>query len=193
MEKPLDAFNNFTPAGNTLEKLARPILEVQAAIATTTEKRNEGSMTLTIRTLFAALLCCVFLAASVEANVPTPKPNTDSVRQALNTKLVPGMLIGNLRIDGNRANINGISPTNAKVSQFLRNLTLSPNFARVDLVSVEQKGGAMHFVIMADVQCSAAGSTSDENLCAKPVSKSGTVFKCSQGGKTVFQDRPCTK
>ena len=150
-------------------------------------------MTLTIRTLIAALLCSIFLAAYVQANVPTPKPNTDSVRQTLNAKLVPGMLIGNLRIDGNRANINGISPTNAKVSQFLRNLTLSPNFARVDLVSVEQKGGSMHFVIMADVKCPATGSTSDDNLCAKPVSKSGTVFKCSLGGKTVFQDRPCSK
>ena len=193
MEKPLDAFTNFNPAGNNLEELARPILEVQAAIATTTEKRNEGTMTLTIRTLFAALLCSIFLAAYVQANVPTPKPNTDSVRQALNAKLVPGMLIGNLRIDGNRTNINGISPTNAKVSQFLRNLTESQNFTRVELVSVAQKGGAMHFVIMADVKCPATGSTGDDNLCAKPVSKSGTVFKCSQGGKTVFQDRPCTK
>ena len=150
-------------------------------------------MTQSIRTLFAALLCSFFLAGYVHADVPTPKPHTDSVRQALNAKLVPGMLIGNLRIDGNRVNINGISPTNAKVSQFLRNLTQSSNFTRVDLVSVEQKGGAMHFVIMADVQCSAAGSSSDENLCAKPVSKSGTVFKCNMGGKTVFQDRPCTK
>jgi len=150
-------------------------------------------MTLTIRTLIAALLCGIFLAASVEANLPTPRPNTDSVRQALNAKLVPGMLIGNLGIDGSRANINGISPTNAKVSQFLRNLTESPNFTRVELVSVAQKGGAMHFVISADIRCPAQGSTSDENLCAKPVSKTGTVFKCSQGGKTVFQDRPCTK
>ena len=152
-------------------------------------------MTHNIRILFAALLCSIFLVGYAHANTPAPaaKPNTDSVRQALNAKLVPGMLIGNLRIDGTRANINGISPTNAKVSQFLRNLTQSPGFTRVDLVSIEQKNGAMHFVIMADIQCSAAGNTSDENLCAKPSSKSGTVFKCSQGGKTVFQDRPCTK
>jgi len=35
MRKPMDAFTNSNPAGNTLEKLARPVLEIQVAIATT--------------------------------------------------------------------------------------------------------------------------------------------------------------
>ena len=146
-----------------------------------------------LRTLLAAMLCSFFLIGYVHASPQTPIPNTDSVRQALNAKLLPGMLIGNLKLDGNRANIKGTSPTNASISQFLRNITQAQNFTRVDLVSVEQKGGVMHFVIMADIKCPASASTTDENLCAKPVSKSGIVFKCTQGGKTVFQDRPCTK
>ena len=59
-------------------------------------------MTHNIRICFAALLCSILLVGYAHANTPAPaaKPNTDSVRQALNAKLVPGMLIGNLRIDG---------------------------------------------------------------------------------------------
>lgn len=144
----------------------------------------------------AAWLCCLFLAGHVHANVQkadAPRPDTDSVRQALNTKLVAGMVIGNLKISGTRANITGTSPSNANVSQFLRNITQSSGFTRVELVSIAQQGGAMHFLITADIQCPVQGSAGGENLCAKPVTNSGTVFKCSVGGKTVFQDRPCTK
>jgi len=144
-----------------------------------------------LRFLLAAVLSSILLVGHVYAE--TAKPQIDSVRQALNTKLIPGMLISNLKLDGIRANINGTSPTNANISQFLRNLTQSPNFARVELVSLQQKGSTMHFVMTADIQCPSQGSTNIDNLCAKPVAKTGTVFKCSEAGKTVFQDRPCAK
>lgn len=100
------------------------------------------------------------------------------------------MRITTLKLDDKRANINGVSPNNALVSQFLRTLTNSPGYTKVELVSIEQKNNAIQFHIIADVQCA---STGGENLCDKSAIKSSVVFKCTQGGKTVFQDRPCVK
>ena len=128
------------------------------------------------------------------ASAESPKPVTTSVRQSLEAKLLSGMRITTLKLDDKRANINGVSPSNALVSQYLRALSLSPNYTKVELVSLEQKNNAMHFYIIADVQCPAAGSnTNRENLCDKSAVESASIFKCTEGGKTVFQDRPCAQ
>lgn len=128
------------------------------------------------------------------ASAESPKPVTASVRQSLDAKLPSGMRITTLKLDDKRANINGVSPSNALISQFLRALTYSRNFTKVELVSVEQKDSAMHFYIIADVKCPTAGSNANsENLCDKPAVESASVFQCTEGGKTVFQDRPCAK
>lgn len=147
-----------------------------------------NSATVTFRALSFVLTSLLLLAGS--ANADTPKPVTANVRQSLDTKLQSGIRITTLKLDDKRANINGVSPSNTLVSQFLRTLTNSPSYTKVELVSIEQKNNSIHFHIVADVQCTNTGS---ENLCDKSAIKPATVFKCSQNGKTVFQDRPCAK
>lgn len=149
-----------------------------------------NSTTGTLRALPFVLSSLLFLTGA--ASVDSPKPITANVKQSLEAKLSSGMYITTLKLDNKRANINGVSPSNALVSQFLRNLTNSPSYTKVELVSLEQKNNAMHFYIVADVQCPTAGNNAgNENLCDKSAIKPGTVFKCTVGGKTVFQDRPC--
>lgn len=147
-----------------------------------------------------AKLCAFAFAVSLAifsgdtASAEMPKPVTTSVRQSLEAKLLSGMRITTLKLDDKRVNINGVSPSNALISQFLRALTYSPNYTKVELVRIEQKDNAMHFYIIADVQCATAGSNANsENLCAKSAVESASVFKCTEGGKTVFQDRPCAQ
>lgn len=145
-----------------------------------------------LRTL--AIVFCGILFLTGAANVDTPKPVTANVKQSLEAKLLSGMRITTLSLDDKRANINGVSPSNALISQFLRALTNSPNYTKVELVSLEQKNNVMHFYIIADVQCpTTGGNSSGENLCDKSAVKPASVFKCNVGGKTVFQDRPCAK
>ncbi len=144
------------------------------------------------RTLAFAFFGILFMTGA--ANIDAPKPVTENVKQSLEAKLLSGMRITTLKLDDKRANINGVSPSNALISQFLRALTYSPNYTKVELVSLEQKNNVMHFYIIADVQCpTTGGNTSGENLCDKSAVKPASVFKCSVGGKTVFQDRPCAK
>lgn len=146
----------------------------------------------TLRTLALAFFGILFLTGA--ANADATKPVTANVKQSLEAKLLSGMRITTLKLEGKRVNINGVSPSNALISQFLRTLTYSPNYTKVELVSLEQKNNAMHFYIIADVQClTAGGNTSTENLCDKSAVKPASVFKCTVGGKTVFQDRPCAK
>lgn len=146
----------------------------------------------TLRTLAFVFFGILFLTGA--SNVDAPKPVTTNVRQSLEAKLLSGMRITTLTLDNKRANINGVSPSNALVSQFLRTLTSSPNYTKVELVSLEQKNNTMHFYIIADVQClTAGGNTSAENLCDQSAVKPASVFKCTVGGKTVFQDRLCAK
>ncbi len=146
----------------------------------------------TLRSLAFAFFGILFMTGA--ANMDASKPVTASVKQSLEAKLPSGMRITTLKLDDKRANINGVSPSNALISQFLRALTYSPNYTKVELVSLEQKDNAMHFYIIADVQCSPpGGNASTENLCDKSAVRPASVFKCSVGGKTVFQDRPCTK
>lgn len=151
-----------------------------------------NSTTGKFRVLTFALTCILFLGAA--ANVDTAKPVTANVRQSLDAKLLSGMRITTLKLEDKRANINGVSPSNALVSQYLRKLTMSPNYAKVELVSIEQKNNMIEFYIIADVQCPGAnGNANGENLCDKSAVKPASVFKCTQNGKTVFQDRPCAK
>ncbi|MGH8106118.1 MAG: PilN domain-containing protein [Arenimonas sp.] len=147
-----------------------------------------NSATGTLRVLPFALTCILFLGGA--ASVDTAKPVTENVKQSLEAKLASGVRITTLKLDDKRANINGVSPSNALVSQFLRTLTNSPNYTKVELVSIEQKNNAINFYIIADVQCPNAGG---EKLCDKSAIKASSVFKCTQDGKTVFQDRPCVK
>jgi len=144
-----------------------------------------------LRTLGFALSIVFF--SGYAASADSPKPIAAVVRQSLDAKLSSGMRITTLKLDDKRANINGVSPSNALVSQFLRNLTNSPSYTKVELVSIEQQNNAINFHIIADVQCPAAGSANGENLCDKSAVKTSSVFKCTEGGKTVFQDRPCAK
>lgn len=146
----------------------------------------------TLRTLSFVLSCllCTTGAASADA----PKPVAANVKQSLEAKLLSGMRITTLKLDDKRANINGVSPSNALVSQFLRNLDNSLSYTKVELVSIEQRDNAIQFHIVADVQCPSTGSnTNSENLCNKLAIKPTSVFKCTQNGKAVFQDRPCVK
>lgn len=126
------------------------------------------------------------------ANGDTAKPVAANVKSSLEAKLQSGMRITTMKLDNKRININGTSPTNALVSQFLRQLVNSPSYTKVELVSVAQQNNTMLFHIIADVQCPNTGSnTGGENLCDKSLVKPSSIFKCTQGGKTVFQDRPC--
>lgn len=147
-----------------------------------------NSATGTLRALPFVFCCLLFSGAAASAD--TPKPVTANVKQSLEAKLVSGMRITTLKLDDKRANINGVSPSNALVSQFLRTLTNSADYTKVELVSIEQKNNAIQFHIIADVQCA---NTGGENLCDRSAIKPAKVFKCTQDGKTVFQDRPCVK
>jgi hypothetical protein len=141
-----------------------------------------------------ALAISLALLSGASASAESAKPVTASVKQSLEAKLLSGMRITTLKIDDKRADIKGVSPSNALVSEFLRNLTNSPSYTKVELVSIEQKNDNVSFQIVSNVQCPIAGSTTTgEKLCDKSAVKPSSVFKCTVGGKTVFQDRPCTK
>jgi hypothetical protein len=142
--------------------------------------------------LLCILLTSGFLFLTAPANADTPKPIAASVKSSLDAKLQSGMRITTMKLDNKRININGTSPTNALVSQFLRNLVNSPSYTKVELVSIAQQNNTMQFHIVADVQCpNTGGKASGENLCDASSVKPASIFKCTQGGKTIFQDRPC--
>ncbi len=145
-----------------------------------------------LRTLSFVLSCLLFTTGA--ASIDAPKPVAANVKQSLEAKLLSGMHITTLKLDDKLANINGVSPSNALVSQFLRNLANSPSYTKVELVSIERRNNAIEFHIVAAVQCPSSGNnTYIENLCDKSAINHTSVFKCTQNGKTVFQDRPCVK
>jgi len=143
-----------------------------------------------LRALLIASLCSMSFAG--QANADVSKPIVASVKQSLESKLATGMRIDTVKLDDKRANINGTAPSNAAISQFLRKVTESTSYTRVELVSLNQENTLIHFNIIADVKCPAAvNGNPGENLCIAPLVKTGSVFKCTQNGQTVFQDKPC--
>lgn len=139
----------------------------------------------------AGLLACGVAFAQGGTAAAPPKPyDPGKVYNALQPMLPPGVAILDTRVEDGRAIVAGTSPTNALVSQFMRNLDSAAEFRAPELRQIRMDGGRMHYDIAVTIDCAAGGKLGGGVLCAKPA-KAGSMHRCRVNGVLTFQGTPC--
>jgi hypothetical protein len=131
--------------------------------------------------------------AIAQASAPSTPPKTyapDKVYNALQPMLPSGVAILDTRVEDGRAIVAGSSPTNALVSQFMRNLDSAAEFRAPELREIRMEGGRMRYDIAVTIDCAAGGKLGGGVLCAKPA-KAGSMHRCRVNGVLTFQGTPC--
>ena len=89
-----------------------------------------------------------------------------------------------------RSVVTGTAASNTDVSNFMRKIDSVMVFTKLELESIEQKGGRIHYVLSAELHCPVDASPS-KNPCEPTAAKAQSVYKCEVNGSTVFQSKPC--
>lgn len=141
--------------------------------------------------LWAGVVACGVASAQGGGTAPAPASHDpDKVYNALQPMLPPGVSILDTRVEGGRAIVAGTSPSNALVSQFMRNLDSAAEFRAPELREVRMEGGRMRYDLAVTIDCAAGGKLGGGVLCAKPA-KAGSMHRCRVDGVLTFQGTPC--
>ena len=130
---------------------------------------------------------CLASRASAEE-----QPSPVAVRHALESLLPGGVILKEVKTNGQRASVNAASQNQQQVSDFMRRVVASSVFHGVDLVTMEKSGsGSTTFTLSMEVHCPRPGEHVTNNPCDASVPAQPTVYKCTVGGATSYQSTPC--
>lgn len=141
------------------------------------------------RAISAGLLALALAAPAQAADQPVTEAE---VRSALVPLLPAGVRLHEVGFDGERVVAKGISATVQPVSQLLRNIERSANFAQPELRTIAVRADRAHdFEVALQVTCDSTAGGPCLIAEARTGAQAGTVFKCKVDGALRFQDRPC--
>lgn len=128
---------------------------------------------------------------SALGSVHAQSPQHEAVQAALRALLPPEAVVDTVTIDGQRVRASGSSPSNAKVSQFMRSIEESADFEAVELEQISQSGNRMHYELNAKLMCNGSSGPGHPNLCDVRSAKPAAINKCEVKGRTIYQQAPC--
>lgn len=145
-----------------------------------------------VRSVFRAprIMALAFLVAATSVAAQTPIA-PDKAYSMLSGMATPGVAIGKVLIEGDRAIVSGTAQSNSQVSSFMRAIDASADLDKVELRSISAGGSGVTFELTVQVACQHGLARSGPQLCARPAGKTGGVHKCRVDGTVTFQATPC--
>ena len=116
--------------------------------------------------------------------------DTTKVKKVLLPLLPASVQIDSVTLREARSVVSGTAASNTDVSNFMRKIDSATVFTKLELESIEQKDGRIHYVLSAELHCP-AGASAAKNPCEPSATKTQSVYKCEVNGSTVFQSKPC--
>ena len=139
----------------------------------------------------AALVALALTQARAQDTAkPAPTASTQSVSQAMRALTPSGVVVGEVRKEGEAFVFAGTSVTNQVLSDFMRKATQAPGATNVELRLVEMQGNQYRYEISLKVDCAVPGARKAGAVCAAP-GKAQSVYKCRINGTLTFQAAPC--
>ena len=116
--------------------------------------------------------------------------DTTKVKKVLLPLLPASVQIDAVKLREPRSVVSGTAASNTDVSNFMRKIDSTMVFTKLELESIEQKDGRIHYVLSAELHCPDNASAAN-NPCEPSATKTQSVYKCEVNGSTVFQSTPC--
>lgn len=136
------------------------------------------------------LVVLVMWSTCCAAQTPPAQIEHDPIRVSamLQTMLPTGVTLGQVTVAANSVTANGNVTSTPLLSQFMRSISGTTEFQRVELQKVEPSSTGNQFTISFQIVCANDAKT---GICAPAKSKSLAIHKCIINGTVSFQATPC--
>jgi hypothetical protein len=145
-----------------------------------------------MRVSIIGIICSLVLSPPAFAQTgASPRISQDRITSAVGALLPEGVDVEVIEVRDLQVSVSGVATDTVQLSQFIRRLTDSGDFAPVKLESVSKINTSSGFTLTTTIECSAAGSGQTTTLCGTAPPKTTPVHKCMVNGTITFQGTPC--